>query len=137
MAMMAQHGDMNDELSVIAPQHNSAIDSLSEKLMQAVKEGWMTADGLIKVDHLWFNGKTIHLDGYEFIGCRFDNCELRYQSDKFRLMNCFLGEDTKMVAAKDAAVLPVSRPDDMVARRPHFGHFDLATKADGTIVNVW
>lgn len=49
-----------------------------------------------EVKELWFNKKTISLDGYNFIGCRFDNCELQVSSPHFEMHRCFLGENNKI-----------------------------------------
>ena len=43
-----------------------------------------------KVEGLWFDAKRIVLDGYSFIGCRFDNCTLVVTSTNFDLTNCLI-----------------------------------------------
>jgi len=43
---------------------------------------------------LYYNGKTITLDGYQFVECRFDKCELRVASTNFELINCVLDADS-------------------------------------------
>lgn len=43
---------------------------------------------------LYFNGKLIHLDGYKFIGCRFDNCTLMVGTGNFELVNCIIDPST-------------------------------------------
>ena len=43
-----------------------------------------------EVKGFWYNGKTVVLDGYRFVGCRFDNCTLVVNSVHFELRNCFI-----------------------------------------------
>ncbi|WP_143100073.1 hypothetical protein [Variovorax sp. 770b2] len=45
---------------------------------------------------LYFNGKTIHLDGYRFSGCRFDNCVLIMASTNFEMTNCVIDKTTSI-----------------------------------------
>lgn len=40
---------------------------------------------LIDVDGLYFRDKEVHLDGYRFSRCRFDNCRLRVASADFEI----------------------------------------------------
>ena len=46
--------------------------------------------GRPSVQGLYYNGKTIPLDGYQFVGCRFDNCTLVVMSTNFELINCVI-----------------------------------------------
>lgn len=39
---------------------------------------------------LWFNSKLIKLDGWAFVGCRFDNCKLIIETPHFTLKNCYI-----------------------------------------------
>lgn len=41
---------------------------------------------------VWFNSKSVILDGFDFHGCRFDNCQLHVSSFNFELHSCFLDE---------------------------------------------
>jgi hypothetical protein len=43
---------------------------------------------------LYYNGKTIKLDGYNFSGCRFDNCVLEVTSMNFNLTRCVIDSST-------------------------------------------
>ena len=63
-------------------------------------------DGLLRVQNIWYNEKTVHLDGYIFDGCRFDRCKLCFVSANFRLINCYIGEGTTINVGGDA-VLPI------------------------------
>lgn len=41
----------------------------------------------------WFKGTSIKLDGYRFVGCRFEDCRLWYQTPDFVLDDCaFVGK---------------------------------------------
>ncbi|WP_415760281.1 hypothetical protein [Pseudomonas sp. LT1P18] len=42
------------------------------------------------VNGLWYNGKTIKIDGWVFESCRFDNCTLIVTTPHFSLINCYL-----------------------------------------------
>ncbi len=41
--------------------------------------------GLVCVEALFWHEKTIELDGYRFINCRFDNCQLFFKTTNFKL----------------------------------------------------
>jgi hypothetical protein len=43
---------------------------------------------------LYYNGKKLALDGYQFVECRFDNCMLLVSSTNFDLINCILDPKT-------------------------------------------
>ena len=49
-----------------------------------------------EIKDTWFNGKTVTLDGFNFVGCRFDNCELRVGSEHFEMHNCFVDDKTSV-----------------------------------------
>ena len=49
-----------------------------------------------EVRGLYYNGKVIQLDGYKFIGCRFDSCVLRANCDNFELVQCVLDTSTRI-----------------------------------------
>jgi hypothetical protein len=44
------------------------------------------------VKNLWYNNKTLKIDGWSFESCRFDNCTLIVNSQFFTLKNCHLSE---------------------------------------------
>lgn len=47
-----------------------------------------------EVKGLYYNGQSIALDGYSFIGCRFDNCNLHISSLNFDLIKCVVDQST-------------------------------------------
>ena len=47
-----------------------------------------------RVNDVWFNGKTVSLDGYNFQSCRFDNCQLHVASANFEMHHCFVDDNT-------------------------------------------
>lgn len=46
---------------------------------------------------LYFNGKNIKLDGYRFVGCRFDGCTLEITSTNFEIIECVLDPSTRII----------------------------------------
>lgn len=50
-----------------------------------------------EVRGLYYNGQTIQIDGYKFVGCRFDNCVLQVNTDNFEFIQCIIDESTKIV----------------------------------------
>lgn len=53
-----------------------------------------TLGQLQDVHGLWFNNKSLMLDGYRFIGCRFDSCSLHINTTNFELINCHIDDRT-------------------------------------------
>jgi len=49
-----------------------------------------------EVAGLYFNGKTVALDGFRFVGCRFDNCVLRLNTTSFDIINCVVDAATRV-----------------------------------------
>ena len=45
---------------------------------------------------LWFNNQTIHLDGWKFIACRFDNCTIYVSTGNFVIDSCFIDATNKV-----------------------------------------
>jgi hypothetical protein len=58
-----------------------------------------------RVEGQWYNGQAVPLDGYTFVRCRFDNCNLITQKGSFAFEHCviqggflfFNGESQKVV----------------------------------------
>ena len=50
-----------------------------------------------EVRNLYYNGKVVVLDGYTFIGCRFDNCKLQVSTTNFDLIDCVIDPSTTIV----------------------------------------
>ena len=46
------------------------------------------------MNDVWFNGKVVTFDGFNFQSCRFDNCQLFVASANFELRHCFIDEST-------------------------------------------
>lgn len=44
--------------------------------------------------NLYYRNQTIKLDGYSFIGCRFDGCQLEVSSSNFDIINCVIDQST-------------------------------------------
>lgn len=59
--------------------------------------------GLIEIKNIWFHDKTIKLDGYRFISCRFDKCHIEITSNNFELIDCFVDENTIGVFGNEVA----------------------------------
>lgn len=62
-----------------------------------LNQGLRTLNDLARrptVQGLYYNGKEVMLDGYTFVGCRFDNCTLSVSSTNIQLINCVIGEST-------------------------------------------
>ena len=53
------------------------------------------------VESLWFNTKKFSIDGYKFINCRFDNCELTVLSSRFEFINCYIDDKTQILYGAD------------------------------------
>ena len=60
-----------------------------------------------EVNNLYYNGKTVVLDGYKFVGCRFDNCNLQVSSTNFDLIKCVI--DSSTVVTYGSAVTRIIR----------------------------
>jgi hypothetical protein len=52
--------------------------------------------GKVEVRGLYFNAQTVYLDGYKFVGCRFDNCLLKLSSGNFEMIRCVLDPSTRV-----------------------------------------
>jgi hypothetical protein len=46
---------------------------------------------------VWYHDTQFSLDGYHFVGCRFDRCTLHVSSGNFELTNCFVAPDTEII----------------------------------------
>ena len=57
------------------------------------------------VEGVWYNQKDVHLDGYDFRNCRFDNCVLHIGSGNFSLVHCYIDDSSTVVFGP--LVLPV------------------------------
>ncbi|MBM1143633.1 hypothetical protein GN155_007580 [Alcanivorax sp. ZXX171] len=86
-----------------------------------------------EVKGAWFNGKKIKLDGYRFIGCRFDNCTLTLSSTNFEIEDCFI-DNSSLIEYAGEIVKPIklfnSRYDWVYQNMPFFAP---TKNSDGTI----
>jgi hypothetical protein len=69
-----------------APKAPSPYDNLMLSLA--------TLGGPLLAKGLYYNGKTITLDGYRFEECRFDNCVLIANSTNFVIDRCIVDSST-------------------------------------------
>ncbi len=46
---------------------------------------------------LYYRRKTIPMDGYRFVECRFDACVLHINSNEFEIERCVISPDTKIL----------------------------------------
>lgn len=53
--------------------------------------------GRPKVSGLYYSGKQLTLDGYTFVGCRFDGCTLIVNSTNFELIECVIDPATTVI----------------------------------------
>lgn len=86
-----------------------------------------------EVKSAWFNNQQVKLDGYRFIGCRFDNCQLFVESTDFELIGCLI--DDRTIINYGPQILKVvqlfnSRIPWIYANMPFFAP---RRNADGTI----
>ena len=49
------------------------------------------------VRDVWFNGKTVKLDGFNFSNCRFDSCQLEVSTSNFEMHRCFVSSDSSVL----------------------------------------
>ena len=75
----------------------------------------VTLGQLQEVRGLWFNQKTFSLDGYRFIGCRFDYCKLHVNTTNFEIINCHLDFNTLITYGND----PIKIVKLFNSRNPH------------------
>jgi hypothetical protein len=64
------------------PSGNALLDALAQYMVRPTVNG------------LYYNGKVVKLDGFKFVGCRFDNCKLVVGSSSFELENCVIDPST-------------------------------------------
>jgi len=72
-------------------------------MLGSTKLGTVLAEvgALQDVSGLWFNSKNFVLDGYRFINCRFDVCQLTIFSSQFELIDCHIDESTQILYGID------------------------------------
>lgn len=85
------------------------------------------------VNQVWFNQKELHLDGYKFVGCRFDGCKLHLSSTNFSLTRCKIDDTT--VIFFNGKILNIIRLYNIRNQSAHMFAPDLSPvrHGDGTI----
>ena len=89
--------------------------------------------GRVEAKGLYYNNKSITLDGYKFVDCRFDNCLLHINSDNFELVNCIIDPRCRINYSAN-----VSKPLKLFLSRyswapDHFPNFAPKVSADGAV----
>lgn len=56
-----------------------------------------------EVKNMWFNKQEVKLDGYRFVGCRFDSCVLHVSTSSFEIENCFIDKSTGIYYSHEQA----------------------------------
>lgn len=85
------------------------------------------------INGLWYHKKEVHLDGYKFQYCRFDECTLIVSTTNFQLDHCIVDAQTKIlfgpIAAKPIRLYHL-RHDWAYQQAPYFAP---VRNEDGTI----
>lgn len=89
--------------------------------------------GRPEVRGLYYNGKTIVLDGYHFIECRFDNCTLDISSSNFNLTRCIIDTSTSIRYSAEAQKLIKLFNSRYPWAYSHFPGFVPTLNPDGSI----
>lgn len=84
----------NDSSSVNPSLHQMVIQSGGERRDQ--DNPFAPLFTRPEAQGLYYNGKIVQLDGYRFVGCRFDNCILKIASDNFELIKCVIDNTTRI-----------------------------------------
>ena len=88
---------------------------------------------LHEVNGLWFNQKKILLDGYRFVGCRFDLCTLHITTTSFELVDCYIDDRTIISYGSDTLKIVKLYNSRNVNAYSLAGSFAPDRNADGTI----
>ncbi len=82
---------------------------------------------------VYFNAREFKIDGYKFVGCRFDKCKLHVTSANFEIENCIIDASTTILYGGEIVKiirLFNSRAQWVYQQAPHFAP---TLNADGTI----
>lgn len=77
-----------DDKTPLQHLHQTAIANEARSLADILYGGRPEAK------NFYYRDKSLKLDGYTFIGCRFDNCVLEVTSNNFDIINCVIDEST-------------------------------------------
>ena len=76
-----------------------------------------------RVTNIWYDKKKVKLDGYHFVECRFDGCELHLERSNFILERCLIDPTTVIYYGGDLTK-PIrlfnARFEWMYTHMPHF-----------------
>lgn len=79
------------------PQRTSPSEEFGSEISRLSADTLALLDSLSRipeVKNIWYNNKLVVLDGYKFIGCRFDKCRLEISSMNFEIHRCLIDENT-------------------------------------------
>jgi hypothetical protein len=84
------------------------------------------------IKNSYFRGQPVHLDGYRFEGCRFDNCQIFINTTNFELHHCIVDPSSVVIFGDN--LLKIIRLFNRDAQWPHhFSHWGPVKNTDGTI----
>lgn len=102
-----------------------------QQLSESHDEGLLGEHG-IKVVKQWFHNEVIEIDGWHFVGCRFDGCKLIIKTANVALERCMVDKTTKF-HIKSSVVTPVQAYNSELPIIPGFEYFWPDYHEDGTI----
>lgn len=113
---------------------NSGINPLSDALRGdssfASPKNIATPGQFPMVDGLWFNQKVVKLDGWSFVGCRFDNCKIIIETPYFSLKNCYI-DSTNQIEFQGVILNAMKLLN--LSPLSGFAQYQAHRNADGTI----
>ena len=81
---------MEDDKGALAPPNDPLVPSLAASL-----DAWLPhLLGAVrpKVEGKWFFKQIVYFDGYDFVSCRFEQCNLVLREGLFSLVSCRVTE---------------------------------------------
>jgi hypothetical protein len=87
----------------------------------------------LEARNLWFNAQAVSLDGYRFIGCRFDNCTLTVTTTNIELINCHISENCRILWGGEPLKVIQLFCKDFPWIRESMPNFAAKQNPDGTI----
>ncbi len=71
---------------------------MSDESGELFRSALEAAAAIPRVTNLWYNNKTVYLDGYEFVECRFDACNLHVDNAAaIHLDRCHINKDCHFI----------------------------------------
>ncbi|GAB5604612.1 hypothetical protein [Sideroxyarcus sp. TK5] len=120
-------------------EYENPFRGIKPGLINTTTKNWWesnASDGLFgrpQVNGLYYLRKKISLDGYTFIGCRFDGCNLEVSSTNFDLINCVIDASTTITYAPSVLKIIKLFNSRFPWAAQHFPGFVPTANADGTI----